>query len=306
MIKTGIIGDESSTMAWLIELLLLHPDMKLSWVSDAQGQLTGKQVAQVFPRFVGDTALAFVSVPPLDATDLVFLCCEDGLKRLPQELPSSLRIIDMSPSRLCPDGYTYGLCEMNRKFMVHDCYRVACPSGSAMGVLLGLLPLARRALLTADVEVCSTISCMPGKKAYPMPESNADPESLEYVLGVLQPGFDKHLRMSCVRQSPQDCVEGVATHLEVPGCGLPLDELKQIFVDYYDDHNFVFVTDRRLPLHAVAGTNKCYVSLEKEGDRLLIDTILDTRLKGTAGNAVHVMNLLFGLHERVGLAPLLS
>ena len=56
----------------------------------------------------------------------------------------------------------------------------------------------------------------------------------------------------------------------------------------------------------MAGTNKCYVSLEKEGDRLLIDTILDTRLKGTAGTAVHVMNLLFGLHERVGLAPLLS
>ena len=305
MIKTGIIGKESATLAQLIKLLLLHPDMKLSWVADAQGQLTGKQVAQVFPQIVGDTALAFVSVPPLDATDLVFLCCDDGLSLLSQELPASLRIIDMSPSRLCPDGYTYGLCEMNRKFMVHDCYRVACPSGSAMGVLLGLLPLARRALLTTDVEVFSTISCVPGSSVYPMPESNADSESLEYVLEVLQPGFDKHLQLRSTQQLPQDCVEGVSTHLEL-GCALPLDEIKRMFVDYFDDHNFVFVTDHRLPLKAVADTNKCYVYLEKNGDRLLIDTIIDTRFKGTAGNAVHVMNLLFGLHERVGLAPLLS
>jgi N-acetyl-gamma-glutamyl-phosphate reductase len=30
--------------------------------------------------------------------------------------------------------------------------------------------------------------------------------------------------------------------------------------------------------------------------------MIDARLKGSAGTAIHAMNLLFGLHERVGLA----
>ena len=36
--------------------------------------------------------------------------------------------------------------------------------------------------------------------------------------------------------------------------------------------------------------------------KLVITSVIDALLKGSAGNAVHVMNLLFGLHEKVGLA----
>ena len=41
--------------------------------------------------------------------------------------------------------------------------------------------------------------------------------------------------------------------------------------------------------------------LEKHEDKLLIVSVIDNLLKGASGQAVHNMNLLFGLHEKTGL-----
>ena len=50
------------------------------------------------------------------------------------------------------------------------------------------------------------------------------------------------------------------------------------------------------------GSNKCLIQLSKEGDILTIESSLDSLTKGCTGNAVHIMDLLFGLHERTGLS----
>ena len=54
-------------------------------------------------------------------------------------------------------------------------------------------------------------------------------------------------------------------------------------------------------LKQVINTNKCLIHLEKHGNKLLITSIIDNLLKGASGQAVHNMNLLFGLAETVGL-----
>ena len=54
-------------------------------------------------------------------------------------------------------------------------------------------------------------------------------------------------------------------------------------------------------LKQVANTSKCLLYLEKHDNKLLIVSVIDNLLKGASGQAVHNMNLLFGLHERVGL-----
>ena len=48
-------------------------------------------------------------------------------------------------------------------------------------------------------------------------------------------------------------------------------------------------------------TNKCLIHLERIDDKLLIISMIDNLLKGASGQAVHNMNLLFGLEETVGL-----
>ena len=54
-------------------------------------------------------------------------------------------------------------------------------------------------------------------------------------------------------------------------------------------------------LKDVVNTNKCILHLDRIGDRLLVTSVIDNLLKGASGTAVHNLNLLFGLHERVGL-----
>ena len=80
-----------------------------------------------------------------------------------------------------------------------------------------------------------------------------------------------------------------------------LDEIRRLYDEYYDDHSFTFVTDANLDLKQVVNTNKCLIHLEKHGDKLLILTAIDNLLKGASGQAVHNMNLLFGLTEVAGL-----
>ena len=61
------------------------------------------------------------------------------------------------------------------------------------------------------------------------------------------------------------------------------------------------MTDKAPDLKDVVNTNKCILHLEKVDGKLLITSVIDNLVKGASGQAVHNMNLLFGLHERVGL-----
>ena len=84
-------------------------------------------------------------------------------------------------------------------------------------------------------------------------------------------------------------------------CKIGLDEIKRIYEEYYSDHSFTFVTDKNPDLKQVVNTNKCLIYLLKQEDKLLIVSMIDNLLKGASGQAVHNMNLLFGLEETVGL-----
>jgi N-acetyl-gamma-glutamyl-phosphate reductase len=54
-------------------------------------------------------------------------------------------------------------------------------------------------------------------------------------------------------------------------------------------------------LKQVVNTNKCIIQLEKEGDTLVVHSVIDNLLKGASGQAIQNMNLMFGLEEKAGL-----
>jgi len=58
---------------------------------------------------------------------------------------------------------------------------------------------------------------------------------------------------------------------------------------------------KNIDLKQVVNTNKCFLYVEKHGDKLLIVSIIDNLLKGASGQAVQNMNLIFGLDEQAGL-----
>ena len=74
-----------------------------------------------------------------------------------------------------------------------------------------------------------------------------------------------------------------------------------LYKDYYKAAAFTIVSDKNINLKQVVNTNKCLISLEKHGDKLLVVSAIDNLLKGASGQAVQNMNLMFGLDERAGL-----
>ena len=200
----------------------------------------------------------------------------------------------------------FGISELNRKYMVHDCFRVSTAGAFAMAIELALIPLAKNLLLNSDIHVtaiasanafneapatCAGNVCV--KQAFKHPEA----QEVVQVLKHLQLSFNSPIHFIPMLGS---FARGLLAAVQVK-CNVDLDVVRQLYEDYYDDHNFTFITDRQVQLQDVLNTNKCLLQLERIDDKLLITAVIDDVMKGAAGNAVHCMNLLFGLHERVGL-----
>ena len=101
--------------------------------------------------------------------------------------------------------------------------------------------------------------------------------------------------------SPSKSIRQTTTTIMVNNT-LPLEEIEKIFDSTYDDHNFTFLSRAKTSPIEVEGTQKVVISLDKPTeDYLKINIVSDGRLRGGAGDVVHVMNLFYGLHEKTGL-----
>jgi N-acetyl-gamma-glutamyl-phosphate reductase len=80
-----------------------------------------------------------------------------------------------------------------------------------------------------------------------------------------------------------------------------LEEAKMLFNNYYEHAAFTHVSDQPIHLKQVVNTNKCLIYLHKHNDTLLISSAIDNLLKGASGQAVHNLNLMYGLKETTGL-----
>lgn len=317
MIRAGILGGEGFAAGELIRLLINHPDVELSRV---QSKLyDGRLLTEVHQGMDGETYLRFTADVDLDELDVVFCCYPHGHTSqlfANRQLPEGLKVIDLARDfRIeSPDSeFVYGLPELNRRRLVHGATRVANPGAFATAIELALLPLAKNLLLNSPIHV-TAITGFSGsavEKSSPdqlawhrdnvsiyQPLHHDHLPEIRQTLQTLQSSFNSELLFIPMRGS---FARGmlITAYIDMP---VSLDQLRNLYEDYYADHSFTFVVDRRPDLKDVVNTNKCLIHLEKIGNRLLITAVIDNIIKGAAGQAVHNMNLLFGLHEKVGLA----
>ncbi|MFO8060174.1 MAG: N-acetyl-gamma-glutamyl-phosphate reductase, partial [Bacillota bacterium] len=86
-------------------------------------------------------------------------------------------------------------------------------------------------------------------------------------------------------------------------------QLWGLYRECYSDEPFIQIVKQRTGIYRypepklVAGTNRCEVGFEVDADsgRIVVLSALDNLVKGAAGNAVQVMNLMCGLPEETGL-----
>ncbi|MEF9480525.1 Asd/ArgC dimerization domain-containing protein [Chryseobacterium sp. 1B4] len=82
---------------------------------------------------------------------------------------------------------------------------------------------------------------------------------------------------------------------------LELEEIEQLYQDFYAEEPFVTVSRKAVDLKQVVNTNRCVIQIEKSGNVVVIHSAIDNLLKGASGQAVQNMNLAMNWEENAGL-----
>jgi len=315
MIRAGIIGGAGYTAGELIRLLVNHPDVDITFIHSSSN--AGNAITDVHSGLLGECSLTFTNTLPLDAVDVLFLCSAHGdSKRFLHEntVPASVKIIDLSTDfrHKHPDhDFIYGLPELNKE-AIQKAKHVANPGCFATCIQLALLPLASAGLIKGEVHV-NAITGSTGAGVKPAstthfswrndnisvykPFEHQHLQEINQSIEQLQAGFNQEILFIPVRG---DFARGIFASVYTNFEG-SLEEAKSLYTDYYKGARFTFISERSVDLKQVVNTNKCLLYLEKHGNKLLILSVIDNLLKGASGQAVHNMNLLFGLDEGTGL-----
>jgi N-acetyl-gamma-glutamyl-phosphate reductase len=315
MIKVGIIGGAGYTAGELIRLLLWHPEVEIKFINSSSN--AGNHITDVHAGLLGETDLVFTDQLPLEEIDLLFFCTAHGDTRKFLEshtLPDELKVIDLSMDYRIKSHYhdfIYGLPELNRRNTCKSRY-VANPGCFATCIELALLPLAKEHLLKGDISV-NAITGSTGAGVKPTASTHYSWRNNN--ISIYKPFEHQHIPeivQSIKQLQPDYCGEidfipyrgdfprGIFATVVVK-CDLDILTLYKLYESYYDRDSFTHIVNRPIDLKEVINTNKCLIHLEKHGNKLLITSIIDNLLKGASGQAVHNMNLLFGLAETVGL-----
>lgn len=318
MIKAGIIGGAGYTSGELLRILSNHPNVEIDFVfSTSQA---GKPLTNAHPDLIGELDLLFTdTINP--EVNVVFLCLGHGKSKAfleENQFASHTRIIDLSNDfRLQNDkefqseNFVYGLPELN-KTEISTAKYIANPGCFATAIQLALLPLASQNLLQKDIHI-NAVTGSTGAGVQPTETSyhswrnsnishykafeHQHLAEIKESVNQLQNDFESEILFIPNRG---EFTRGIFATLYTK-TDENLEELTEIYQNFYKNHPFTFVTNESINLKMAVQTNKCIISLEKKGDYVLVTSVIDNLLKGASGQAIQNMNLMFGLEETTGL-----
>ncbi|MCM1369801.1 MAG: hypothetical protein NC204_05450 [Candidatus Amulumruptor caecigallinarius] len=298
MINTGIIGAGSRDAGELIRLLAMHPEIDIKTAYEKG--LEGKPLPSHHHGLIGETDLSFSTTVDLRGLDVLFICDNnigaEQLKVLADTHPE-LKTIYMAYRPGIDEesnGMVYGLPEINRKALVRGAVRACVPSSFASMALVALYPLALHLLLQDDI----TLNISAPEPLILKYDLKIVSEEISRQLRKVQQSFNSDIKISA---TPSASRRSAVMQIDFK-CGVSREQLEKLY-EMYDDHNFAFLVQNPPGVSEVAGTNRCILSVSSpEENRIAISVAADCRLRGAAGEAVHIMNLMFGLHEKTGLS----
>jgi len=337
MIKAGIVGGTGYTGVELLRLLVSHKDVELSVITSRSE--AGQAVSSLYPNLRGHVDIEF-SEPELETLskcDVVFFATPNGtaMKMAPQLLEAGAKVIDLAADfrlkdtavwkqwygmdHACPDVLdeaVYGMPELNRE-AIKKARIIANPGCYPTAVSLGYIPLIENQLVDDAHLIADAKSGVSGAGR----GASVSTLLCEATESVKPYGVDGHRHLPEISQ----VLGGVAGHpvgltfvphlmpmirgIEASLYGVlktDVEDLHQIYTERYKDEPFVDV----LPLGAmpetrsVKGSNMCRISVFRPqgGDTVVVSSVIDNLVKGAAGQAVHNMNLMFGLDETTGIS----
>ena len=259
----------------------------------------------------------------LNGADIAFLCLPDDAAReavAMLENPDTA-VIDTSTAHRTAAGWAYGFAELKgQREAIAASKRVANPGCHASGFIALVAPLVQAGLLAAD----SLLSCFSltgysggGNKMIAQYEAEGRDPLLDAPRQYGLSQSHKHLpemRVLCGLESAPifcpivaDFYSGMEVTVPVFAgqlSGTP-DDVRAVYREYYpgpvvryadgaDEAGF-------LSAAALSDRDDMQVSVQGNGERMLLTARFDNLGKGASGAAIQNMNLLLGLDETEGL-----
>lgn len=341
-LRIAVLGASGYTGADLVRLALAHPNVEIAAL--AANAKAGQTMAQVWPHFAPYPNLpALCRAEEIDwaGIDAVFGCLPHAASaELLSGLPTK-RIIDLSADFRLKDAGTYaqwyggahpapallpeavyGLTEYARAALP-TARLVACPGCYPTAALLALLPLVEGGLIAPERITIFAMSGVSGA-GRSLKEANLFTEVSEAAHPY---GLGGHRHMPEMEQELAARAGRPVTIAFIPHL-LPMNrgELETITVELAAGRS---VADLRTTLDAryagepfvhllpegvapatrmVRGSNHAVLNVfpDRVPGRAIVVVAIDNLVKGSSGQAIQNMNLMFGLPETAGLeqAPL--
>ncbi|MEB0030822.1 N-acetyl-gamma-glutamyl-phosphate reductase [Undibacterium sp. RTI2.1] len=338
MIKIGIVGGTGYTGVELLRLLATHSQAQIVAITSRKED--GLPVADMYPSLRGHLDIAFSSPDKAKLTecDVVFFATPHGvaMAQAPELLAAGVKVIDLAADfRLkdvnqfekwygiphsCTDVLAeavYGLPELNRA-AIKTARVIGNPGCYPTTMQLGFYPLLKAGVIDAGNLIADCKSGVSGAgrkaeisllfteagdnfKAYSVSGHRHHPETVEqlqYVtddkIGLL---FTPHL-VPMIR-GMHSTLYGRLTQ-EISN-----EDLQALFVDAYKDEPFVDVMPfaSHPETRSTRASNMLRLALHRpnNGNTVIVLVVQDNLVKGSAGQAVQCMNIMFDLDERTGL-----
>jgi len=338
MIKVGIVGGTGYTGVELLRILATHPQVQLTAITSRKED--GLPVADMYPSLRGLVDIAFSSPDKAKLTecDVVFFATPHGvaMAQAPALLAAGVKVIDLAADfRLQDVGQfekwygmphsctqileeaVYGLPELNRE-AIRKARVIGNPGCYPTTMQLGFYPLLKAGAIDAGNLIADCKSGVSGAgrkaeigllfseasdtfKAYGVSGHRHTPETVEQLqrmssekIGLL---FTPHL-VPMVR-GMHSTLYGRLTK------DISNDQLQALFVDAYKDEPFVDVMPfgSHPETRSTRASNMLRLALHRpnDGNTVIVLVVQDNLVKGSSGQAVQCMNLMFGLEETAGL-----
>lgn len=336
-IKVGILGASGYTGADLVRLAAAHPYMDIRVLT--ANSHAGKPYAEVYPHLAAMDLPNLITIEEANWSELDVIFCglpHGTTQKIVASLPKHVKVIDLSADFRLRDTQTYhqwyghehfapqlqgdavyGLSEHYRE-AIKNARLVACPGCYPTAALLMLIPLLKAGLLDKNSLIIDAKSGLTGAgrglkqntlfaeagegfSVYGVAGHRHAPE-IEQELSVAQGGdvmvsFTPHL-------IPMNRGEFVSTYANLAE-NASIADIRDVLSQAYQDEPFVRLLAQGSPIGTqfVRGSNQCLLSVHEDRvpGRVLLFSTLDNLVKGSSGQAIQNMNIMFGFEETLGL-----
>ncbi len=338
MIRTGIVGISGYSGLAVLEILLKHPNLRLTYAS---AHTTSGAIDEIWPQLSGRTKLVcekFDIQKAIEQCDVIFLAVPhtSSLEITPKLLAAGKRVIDLSGDyRLKKSGdyekwyahkhtdaknlksAIYGLPELYRE-KIKKAQLLSNPGCYPTAALLGILPVgtsltenitsiiidAKSGVSGAGKKVVSTLMfCEVNEnfKAYKVFNHQHSPEIENYLANAAGKNFNLTF-IPHLLPINKGILETI--YIQLNNTTTP-EKIHSLYTKFYKNEPFVRVRKlgQQPELKDVVDTNFCDigVAVNETGNLIVVTSIIDNLIKGAAGQAVQNFNIMHGFEETAGL-----